>query len=51
MTQKRYSKVHLNAVMVIFFFQDIVVIGVVTSHKILFLCISTSSLSYTKNYF
>ena len=54
-TEKRYNnskKIHLNDVIaLIFFFEHIWYFGVVTSYKILFSCISTSSLSCAKNSF
>ena len=51
-TQKLYNKMHLNAVLaLIFFLKDFVYLGIVTSRKMLFSCISTSSLPCTKDSF
>ena len=43
-TQKLYTKIHLNGVLVYLYFLYIVYFGVVISHKMFFSCLSTSSL-------
>ena len=47
-TKKIYNKIYLSAVIHLMFLEDNVYFGVVTSHKILFSYISTSSLSYIR---
>ena len=50
--EKLYNKTYLNAVLAIkFIFCYIVYFGVVTFHKILKSCISTSSLAFAKDSF
>ena len=46
--QKRYNKMHLNDLLGLYYFLYTVYFSVVTSHKMLFSCISMSSLSYVK---
>ena len=46
-----YNEIHLNGVLaLIFFFLYTVYFGTVNSHKMLFSCISTSSLSYVQRF-
>ena len=51
--QKLYNKIHLNSVLalIFLFFLYIVYLSVITSHKILFSCISASRLSCVKDMF
>ena len=48
--QKLYNKIHLNYVIAFIIFFIYMYFGVVTSDKILFSCISTSSLSYIQKF-
>ena len=48
--QKLYNKIHLNYVIAFIIFFIYMYFGVATSDKILFSCISTSSLSYIQKF-